>query len=87
LDIGVACENAKSCHWSDAGVPRKVAMAMSGHKTDSVYRRYHIVKKEQLIEAGKKLLAHHQTQHHDAPGGHSVDIRHPEASLQASVIP
>jgi integrase len=74
-------------NMEDAGVPRKVAMAISGHKTDSVYRRYHIVRKEQLIEAGKKLLAHHQAQHHDGSGGHSVDIRRNEASPHAPVTP
>jgi len=50
----------------DAGVPRKVAMAISGHKTDSVYRRYHIVKKADLIEAGRRIMAHHEQEH----GGH-----------------
>lgn len=50
----------------DAGVPRKVAMAISGHKTDSVYRRYHIVKKSDLVEAGRRIMAHHEQEH----GGH-----------------
>ncbi|WP_447973945.1 tyrosine-type recombinase/integrase [Nitrospira sp. Kam-Ns4a] len=46
-----------------AGVPRKVAMAISGHKTDSVYRRYHIVSQQDLLEAGRRLLAYHNQQH------------------------
>lgn len=50
-------------NMEDAGIPRKVAMAISGHKTDSIYRRYHIVKKADLIEAGRKLLAHHTEEH------------------------
>ena len=50
-------------NMEDAGVPRKVAMAISGHKTDSGYRRYHIVKKSDLIDAGKRLLEHHQREH------------------------
>ncbi len=50
-------------NMEDAGIPRKVAMAISGHKTDSVYRRYHIVKKEDLIEAGRRLIEHHQREH------------------------
>lgn len=50
-------------NMEDAGIPRKVAMAISGHKTDSVYRRYHIVKKSDLIEAGRRLTEHHQREH------------------------
>ena len=41
----------------DAGVPRKTAMAISGHRTDAVYRRYHIVRQEDLARAGELLLA------------------------------
>jgi integrase len=38
-----------------AGVPRSVAMKISGHKTESVYRRYDIVSEKDVEEAGKKL--------------------------------
>jgi integrase len=41
-----------------AGVPRKVAMEISGHKTESVYRRYDIVAERDLREAGEKLTAY-----------------------------
>jgi hypothetical protein len=44
----------------DSGVPRKVAMSISGHKTDSIYRRYHIVSDVDLIEAGKRVVARHK---------------------------
>ena len=37
------------------GVPRSVAMKLTGHKTESVYRRYAIVDKTQLQEAAVKL--------------------------------
>lgn len=47
----------------DAGVPRKIGMLISGHATDAIYRRYHIVKKQDLIEAGRKVLEHHQQKH------------------------
>lgn len=51
----------------DAGIPRKTAMAISGHKTDSVFRRYHIVRKADLEKAGQLLLAHHEQEHGSAP--------------------
>jgi integrase len=41
-----------------AGVPRNVAMNISGHKTESVFNRYHIVEtseiSEALVRAGKR---------------------------------
>jgi integrase len=38
-----------------AGVPRSVAMKISGHKTESIYKRYDIVSERDLDEAGDKL--------------------------------
>ena len=40
-----------------AGVPRKVAMSMVGHKTESVYRRYDIVTESDLHAAAATLNA------------------------------
>ena len=40
-----------------AGVPRSAAMAMVGHKTESMYRRYAIVEEGMLREAADKLSA------------------------------
>lgn len=40
-----------------AGVSRSVAMKLTGHKTESVYRRYAIVSKSDLSEAVTKLQA------------------------------
>src|SRR5262249_31157105 len=40
-----------------AGVPRSWAMKLTGHKTESVYRRYAIVSEADLTEGGRKLAA------------------------------
>ena len=38
-----------------AGISRSVAMKLTGHKTEAVYRRYAIVAENDLREAGAKL--------------------------------
>jgi len=43
-----------------ASVPRSTAMAMVGHKTESVYRRYAIADEGMLREGAAKLAALHQ---------------------------
>lgn len=43
-----------------AGVPRSVAMKLTGHKTESIYRRYAIVSETDLAEGVEKLAALHQ---------------------------
>jgi integrase len=40
-----------------AGISRSVAMKMTGHKTESIYRRYAIVAESDLTEAGARLSA------------------------------
>jgi integrase len=50
-----------------AGVPRSAAMKMTGHKTESVYRRYAIVDEGMLREAAAKLSQLHQNERETAP--------------------
>ncbi len=45
-----------------AGVPRSTAMAMVGHWTESIYRRYAIVDEAMLREGAQKLSVFHQGQ-------------------------
>jgi integrase len=43
-----------------AGVSRSVAMKLTGHKTESIYRRYAIVAEQDLRDGVAKLAALHQ---------------------------
>jgi integrase len=45
-----------------AGVPRRVAMEITGHRTEAIYRRYDIVNPADLSRAGEKLSAYMKEQ-------------------------
>ena len=44
-----------------AGVPRSVAMKLVGHKTESIYRRYAIVARQDLVDGIKRLADYRES--------------------------
>ena len=59
-----------------AGVSRSVAMKITGHKTESVYRRYAIVSEADISEGLKKLALLHTAETHSP-----VEIGHNSATI------
>jgi integrase len=45
-----------------AGIPREEAMQITGHRTESVYKRYHIGKEKGAIETGRRLREYEEQQ-------------------------
>jgi hypothetical protein len=55
-----------------AGVPRAIAMLISGHRTESVFERYNIVVENELADALHRLSAYVRQLPTEAPSRSDV---------------
>ncbi len=65
-----------------AGVPRSVAMKLTGHKTEAIYRRYAIASEADLREGVEKLARLHSSEpRHERD---VVPLRHNSGTISES---
>jgi integrase len=66
-----------------AGVPERVAMSISGHKTRSVFDRYNIVSPQDLVDATEKIDSYHRRNQENITGTQRAHNGHTLCSEQS----
>ncbi|MBI5967651.1 MAG: tyrosine-type recombinase/integrase, partial [Deltaproteobacteria bacterium] len=70
-----------------AGVPERVAMMISGHKTRSVFERYNIVNEDDLKRASQRVKEYHLERVISENRHNLGTIQAQEAQLQSGDMP
>ncbi len=65
-----------------AGVPERVAMMVSGHKTRSVFERYNIVNEDDLKKASESVMDYHKEKADTINGHNSGTMKAQEAVIE-----